>query len=75
MSLAARKSDVKNHLSRHVTRHVISPDLTSLSVATSDTEEPKTATKPNSDMPGVDHGERSASAGVYAQNSIIAQDR
>jgi uncharacterized coiled-coil protein SlyX len=58
MNLAARKSDVKNHLSRRVVRHLISPDPIGLPSETSATEEPLTGNDPSNHLPSVDLGDR-----------------
>jgi hypothetical protein len=72
MSLAARKSDLKNHLSRNVKKHYLNTiGTTALPNDTAMATEAVTADGANS-IASIDHAE--ASAGVYAQNSIVAQD-
>ena len=75
MNLSARKSDVKNHLSRRVVRHLISPNPIGLPSDTSATEEPLTGNDPSNHLPSVDLGERPSSDGVYPQGSNPVQDR
>jgi hypothetical protein len=69
MSLSARRSDVRSHLSRPVKRHYLSPDSTNPS------EEMVALEDGNGDtsIPDVDLGERPSSAGVYAPNTVGGQ--
>jgi hypothetical protein len=69
MSLAARKSDVRGHLSRPVKRHYLSPDSTNQSEKMFALEEANRDTS----ISGVDLGERPSSAGVYAPNTVAGQ--
>jgi hypothetical protein len=74
MSLAAKKSDLKNHLSRSVKKHYLNTiGTTELQNDTAMAGEGVTADGDNS-IASRDHDERSSSAGVYAPNSIGAQD-
>jgi hypothetical protein len=74
MSLAARKSDLKNHLSRNIKKHYLNlVGTTALPNDTAMVREGATTDGDNS-IASIDLGERSSSAGVYAQNSIVAQD-
>jgi hypothetical protein len=72
MSLAARKSDVRSHLSRTVKRHYLSPDSTNGSEQMVAAEEGDGANLSTS-ISDVDSGQRSSSAGVYAPNEVTAQ--
>lgn len=73
MSFAAKKSDVKNHLSRHVTKHVLSPDPTSLPDDTGATEEGKSGSNLNTSISGIDSGQRPSSEGIFAPNEVVVQ--
>jgi hypothetical protein len=70
MSLSARKSDVRSHLSRAVKRHYLSPDSTNPSEKMVALEEGNGDTS----ISDVDLGERpSSAAGVYAPNTVAGQ--
>jgi hypothetical protein len=71
MSFAARKSDVRSHLSRPVKRHNLSPDAANLS------EKMVAVGQGNGDnlntaISNVDSGPPS-SGGVYAPNTVTTQ--
>lgn len=72
MSLAARKSDVRSHLSRPVKRHYLSPGSTNLP------EKMIAAVEGNSDKRNTstlddDFEHQPSSAGVYAPNTVKAR--
>ena len=73
MSLAARKSDVKNHLSYHVKRHILSPDSTSLSEKMAATEEGNGRSNLDTSISEVDSRQRPSSDGVYAADAVVTQ--
>jgi hypothetical protein len=72
MSFAARKSDVRSHLSRPVKRHYLSPDSTNLSENMVAVEE-ENGDRLNTSISNVDPGQRPSSGGVYAPNTARAQ--
>lgn len=72
MSLAARKSDVRSHLSRPVKRHYLSPDSTNPSEKMVAAEE---GNGDNSDtsISNVDFAQRPSSAAIYGPSTVKAQ--
>ena len=71
MNFAARKSDVRNHLSRPVKRHNLSPDATNLSEKMVAVEEVN-GDRLKTPISNVDSGQQ-PSGGVYAANTVTAQ--
>jgi hypothetical protein len=72
MSLAARKSDVRSHLSRPVKRRYLSPDSTNPFEQIVAAEEGNGGNS-NTSISDADFGQRPSSAGVYAPNTVTAQ--
>ena len=72
MSLAARTSDARSHLSRPVKRHYLSPDSTNMSETMVAAEEGN-GDNLNTSISDVDFGQRPSSAGVYAPNTVKFQ--
>jgi hypothetical protein len=72
MSFPARNSDVRNHLSRPVKRHYLSPDSINLSEKMVAVEEGN-GDSLNTSISNVDSEQRPSSGGVYAPNTVTAQ--
>jgi hypothetical protein len=73
MSLAARKSDVKSHLSYHAKRHILSPDSTSLSEKMGANEEGNGSSNLDTSISDADSRQRPSSDGVYAADAVVTQ--